>query len=41
MAEDHQQLIEHRRTWIGFTKLMTWSCVAIAILLLGMFAFLT
>ncbi len=40
MADEQQMLVEHRRTWEGFLSLITWSCVAIAITLLGMWIFL-
>ncbi len=38
---DQQMLDEHRRTWRGFAKLMTYSIVAAAIILLLMAIFLT
>ena len=41
MADDQQTLLEHRRTWQGFVRLIIWSCVAIAITLAGMGIFLT
>ncbi len=39
MAED-QMLQEHRRQWAGFVKLMTWSTVAVVVVLVGMAIFL-
>jgi hypothetical protein len=41
MADEQQMLVEHRRTWEGFLRLVTWSCVAIAITLAAMGIFLT
>jgi hypothetical protein len=40
MADEHQMLIEHQRTWKGFLRLLIWSCVSIAIVLIGMAIFL-
>ena len=40
MADDHQMLIEHEQTWNGFMRLVLWSCVTLAIVLLGMAVFL-
>ena len=40
MADDHQMLIEHQQTWKGFMRLILWSCVTLAVVLLGMAAFL-
>ena len=31
----------HKATWIGFTRLITWGCILVAILLAGMALFLT
>ena len=38
---DQQMIEEHRRTWRGFAKLMTYSTAAAAIVLLLMAIFLT
>ena len=36
MADDDNMLREHKSTWVGFCRLMTWSLVAIVIVLLLM-----
>jgi len=44
MAEEHKlgtmDISQHKALWTGFTKLTTWSCVALAIALLLMAKFL-
>ncbi len=37
---DQQMLDEHRKTWNGFVKLLTWSTVATAVILLLMLIFI-
>ena len=37
---DQQMLDEHRETWNGFVKLLTWSVAAVALTLLLMRIFL-
>ena len=40
MTDDaHYQ--SHKATWIGFTRLITWGCILVAIILAGMALFLT
>ena len=36
MADEEQMLREHRDTWTGFCRLITWSLVAIIVVLLLM-----
>jgi hypothetical protein len=31
----------HRRTWVGFTRFLTWSSAVVIIILAGMALFLT
>jgi aa3 type cytochrome c oxidase subunit IV len=38
---DNQMLQTHRQQWHGFVKLMTWSVVFVAVVLVGMAIFLT
>ena len=39
MAVD-QELLRHRETWLGFARLMRWTVVSVAVLLLLMAYFL-
>jgi hypothetical protein len=35
-----QDLLTHRATWLGFTRLLRWSVAAIIVVLVGMALFL-
>jgi len=39
MAVD-QELERHRKTWLGFTRLLRWAIAAVVIVLVGMALFL-
>ncbi len=39
MAVD-QELMNHRATWLGFTRLMRWGVATIVVILVGMALFL-
>jgi hypothetical protein len=41
MAAIDPELERHRRTWIGFTRLIKYALAAIVVILVGMAIFLT